>query len=355
MSSSLFGSLAFRFSASPELLATEALGYILDHSEHVTRAMGTLLRSFLPDAEDDLHFRTQVTGEDDRAVPDLIGFDSDDTPVCILEGKFWAGLTAHQPVTYLQRLPPGRAAALLFVAPRLRLPTLWGDLLERLRHQGMEAEERRSPVSGSRFARITSHHALILLSWDQLLEYLSDVALQAGDLTTRDDLRQLKGLCDKIDTEAFIPLRSEELTPYMAKRYMDFVQLVDELARLGKERGWFNTRGLRAAGNRMGYSQYLHFGNIQIALSFSPPFWFSLANTPLWMQIYGEEWNNPDETKKMKVLLNPLKQHHPPRLFDLPSQPALVPLFLTPETEKEKLLKNLMEQIERTGQLIRVL
>jgi hypothetical protein len=43
---------------------------------------------------------------------------SDGSTPLLVEAKFWAGLTGHQPVSYWQRLPVEQPAMLLFLVPR---------------------------------------------------------------------------------------------------------------------------------------------------------------------------------------------------------------------------------------------
>ena len=50
--------------------------------------------------------RTQAAGED-GAKPDLAGWDQDDQLRVLIEAKFWAGLTAQQPVVYLRTTSEG--------------------------------------------------------------------------------------------------------------------------------------------------------------------------------------------------------------------------------------------------------
>ena len=48
-------------------------------------------------------------------------YDGDCNLVALIESKFWAELTAHQPVTYWEGLPDDRRAVLLFLAPDYRV------------------------------------------------------------------------------------------------------------------------------------------------------------------------------------------------------------------------------------------
>jgi hypothetical protein len=55
-------------------------------------------------APTDLHFETQHATED-QGRPDLVGIDDGGSVRVLVEAKFWAGFTEHQPVHYLDYLP----------------------------------------------------------------------------------------------------------------------------------------------------------------------------------------------------------------------------------------------------------
>ena len=101
----LFGHLANQFSHQPENLATESLHYLLSRSNNAKKVLIDLLSETKIKLPLDINFQTQVSG-DDHSIPDLIGTDINGNNVVIIESKFWAGLTEHQPTTYLKRLLP---------------------------------------------------------------------------------------------------------------------------------------------------------------------------------------------------------------------------------------------------------
>ena len=100
-----------------EVLATAGLGYILEQSAECRQSLQALVDACGASVSADLDYRTQATG-DDAAIPDLVGTRPGAGPELIIEGKFWAGLTANQPCTYLKRLQVGSA----------RLPPLRGPI-----------------------------------------------------------------------------------------------------------------------------------------------------------------------------------------------------------------------------------
>lgn len=106
----LLSSLAFRFASHPENLAVEALAHILRASATARRAMVEAVTAAGLELPGELTFDTQVSS-DGLGQPDLVGFDDKRRGVLIVEAKFWAGLTEHQPVSYLQQLPVGIPSA----------------------------------------------------------------------------------------------------------------------------------------------------------------------------------------------------------------------------------------------------
>src|SRR6266446_3116350 len=113
-----------RLSQENENVATEALTFIVDSSEHARTGLMKLLRGIAPDLPS-LRFRTQQT--EGSARPDMWGLDGG-TPRVFIENKFWAGLTENQPVEYLRLLAQFPSpVALLVVVPEARLQTVWRE------------------------------------------------------------------------------------------------------------------------------------------------------------------------------------------------------------------------------------
>ena len=125
--SSLLAYLAPRLTGRTEDIAVEALGYILSHSIAARSGLFELLRAGGAEIPEVVAVDTQSSK--DRTRPDLVGFDDQGRERLLVEAKFWAGLTDNQPQGYLDRLTDnGGATALLFVAPKARLETLWAEL-----------------------------------------------------------------------------------------------------------------------------------------------------------------------------------------------------------------------------------
>ena len=103
----------------------------------------------------------------------------------LVEAKFWAALTQHQPGTYLDRLlvggvHAGAPSVLLFVAPTKRLETLWAELCRRTVEGGWTLPRcvlRALP--GGR-----GPHGLVLASWRGLLQTMAARAGMDRDTAT---------------------------------------------------------------------------------------------------------------------------------------------------------------------------
>ena len=208
---SVLAHLTGRFVTQAENMATEALAYILCQHPAASDAFTAVARDFEPSLPEKLIFRTQAHGED-GAIPDLIGADANGEPL-LVEAKFWAGLTPNQPVTYLRRLPVG-SGLLLFIAPEARRELLWSELVRLSTVAGLEIGADRPGET----VRTVAGHTLALTSWKRALVAVRAGLELAGDHDGLSDLRQLEGLTELQDREAFLPIGPGEFTSSTAQR-----------------------------------------------------------------------------------------------------------------------------------------
>jgi hypothetical protein len=340
MTATLFGHLAFSFASSPENMATEALAYILS-SSHAARAafckfvsQGTLS---LPES---LYFETQVGGEDD-AQPDLVGFDSLRRPVLIIEAKFWAGLTSNQPSTYIKRLLSSPDGVVLFIAPQRRLTGLWPEIIARCNPAPAAPVHQATPGIGLIAASLTDHHAIALTSWKATLGAVR-VALEAEhDLRALSDLSQLEGLCQRMDEEAFLPIRTEELGPEIARRIINYCGLVDELAKALVDRQLVPKEGVNSGASAGQYRRYMFVATYACNLQFSADWWASHRETPLWFQIQDKGYKFPSGAKEA---LSFLEARMPPGIL-ITKDSVLVPLALPTRQERPEVVQALLAQL----------
>ena len=86
----------------------------------------------------------------------------------------------------------------------------------------------------------------MLTSWAELLDRMDSQASTARESHTECDIRQLRGLAEQMDEEAFLPLRPEELSPEFPRRLTNLRKLVDDVIKCLKEREFGISRGAKA-------------------------------------------------------------------------------------------------------------
>ena len=195
-------SLLAHIVGNDEPTATKALTYILRSSQDIAQAFADGALSpprFTPG-----RIVSELAHGDTR--PDITIDDADGVIRAFVENKFWAGLTAQQPVDYLKALPEDRLTALLFIVPEQRIPTVWSELKKRCRDAGLDLtdESSRRVRIGSRF--------MLVASWNHILDLLRNAAAAGGRDDIERDVAQLRGLTDRVDSNAFLPLRPDEIT-----------------------------------------------------------------------------------------------------------------------------------------------
>src|SRR5687767_6017669 len=131
--SGLFSHLAARFGSNPEVLAAEALAYLLTSSAAMRAAVVEVCSIAAPGlagATNGLRFRAAPPGADGQA-PTLLGVDGEGVTRFVVDPRFWSPLAEDQPVQLLRQLTVGRGGALLVLAPAQRFTSLWAELRRR--------------------------------------------------------------------------------------------------------------------------------------------------------------------------------------------------------------------------------
>lgn len=196
-----------RLSQENENVATEALAFIVDSSAAARRGLMKVLLGVAPELPA-LRFRTQQTENDAR--PDMWGYDAANLRV-LIENKFWAGLTENQPVQYMRLLEKcSKPAVLLVVVPTAREETVWRELQRRLNSSKILVANRDTGAGIVHAADTEAGTILALTSWPRLLSAIEVELLDEPQ--SRNDLQQLRALCEAADSDAFVPISSTELT-----------------------------------------------------------------------------------------------------------------------------------------------
>ncbi len=283
-----------RLSQEYENVATEALAFIVNSSEGARTGLMKMLHGIAPELPLSLRFDTQHSFDsqqtEGRARPDMWGFDGA-VPRVFIENKFWAGLTPNQPVEYLREIAGcPNPAVLLMVVPEARLETVWREC-DRLLHAASVPPSPRNPSAGvHRSATICFIPALAInpilaiTSWAKLLSAID--AELTDEPRSRNDLSQLRSLCDAADAE-YAPFSLTELTD---QRIPTFVRQLTEVMQravdVGVTAGILSIRGLMPQSNWERQGRYIRFPNGRIVdawIGTDFSLWQKPGPTPIWL------------------------------------------------------------------------
>lgn len=303
----LLANIIPRLTGRLENAAVESLGYILGKSQASRAELNNLARkggAVLPPI---IMVRTEVSGQAGEQVtrPDLVGFDADNKERLLIEAKFWAGLTGDQVNRYLGRLPNDGPAALMFLAPEARIETLWPELQYRVEQAGKGLEQREDVPAGMRGAVVTNaernatNQHLMLVSWRSLLFDLHAAAERAMETSgITEDIRQLHGLTELMDSKEFLPFHKEDFNPVFARRLIDLSSVYESLISRCRRQDWVKVH--RRKHDWTGYGIFLEIAGYHTWFGFYYQPWArGEAETPFWIQLWGLNAHNPSIVKEV--------------------------------------------------------
>lgn len=153
---------------------------------------------------------------------------------------------------------------------------------------------------GMRMGRASEHDAalglttidngqlVVVVPWSQMLAQVHGCLDESGDTGGLANLAQLRGLCDRADSEAMLPIHDSELGSEIARRLYDFQEIVDAVTDELLRRWSVSVRGLRAVGGKGYYGRSvssLESGHV-IQLSFLTWSWANRFPTPFWLRVW---------------------------------------------------------------------
>jgi hypothetical protein len=335
-----------RLSQENENVATEALAFILDSSERGRSGLMKLLRGIAPDLPA-LRFRTQQT--DGSARPDMWGLDGG-TPRVFVENKFWAGLTKNQPMEYLRLLAKyPNPTVLLVVVPEARLETVWRDFKRQLNTPDVSTSDRNSPANVVYVAAIDFGPALAtvpilaITSWANVLFAIE--AEIADEPQHRNDLLQLRALCDAADDDASAPFSSTELTNQRTPAFVLHLNLVIQRAvDLGVTEGVLNIKGLMPMSNWERAGRYISFPKaMSVGAWFGTDFrrWRERGSTPMWLVFQANEFGRGLE---VRAILEPWAEQRK-LVCSVQADGFGVGIDLVPGEEQEHVIRSIVKRL----------
>ena len=121
--------------------------------------------------------------------------------------------------------------------------------------------------------------SLAATSWGRVLDALANV-----DEETREEVRQLRGLTERMDVEAFLPILPEEPTNVdLARRLINYADLVEPIVDELRNRGVADTQGLMPTHGYHSAGRYLRVhGRFGLWFGVDLRAWRDTGKTPLW-------------------------------------------------------------------------
>ncbi|MGZ5243050.1 MAG: hypothetical protein ACXWEY_06695 [Bacteroidia bacterium] len=292
---SLLGQFYSRIKGSQEDIASEGLTYILQRSKVARLAINKVIKSDCNLDFEDISFTTQNIG-DQLERPDISGYNLDGKEVLILEAKFWAALTHNQPIEYLYRLKEN--SALIFICPTLRVRPVFDELLKRV-----TAIQLNHTVNvDAHLIGFENNKFLFVKTWNEILNTIRLHLVQENEQALISDIDQIIGLCDTIDSNSFLPLQSDDLSPKFAKRINSYYDLIDKVVDELKKKGLAVTKDLRSAAQKYSYTRYFKTPELGASLNIKFEFWAECADTPIWINFKddtsGKIWIARNEFRK---------------------------------------------------------
>ena len=323
--------------------AVEALGYILSSSPTARNLLQNILREGCTQINS--ISRVETWGKDEKgAIPDLVCFDEDGTKHVLIEAKFWARLTKYQPNQYLNQLQQDRQdrpAALLFVAPKSRLYSLWPELCERVKKKEPKFELAIDSDSGDlRTASIGGgKHRLLLTSWAALLERMETQACEARDTVALGDIKQLRGLTNRADPDLSLPWSPGELGSEFARRMEGLRRLVDDSISCGRSAGFLKPKSV-AAGGGGGYGRQIQLGGVAAGFGIEIFAWARYCNTPLWLRFGRDKYGQLKQAGLTDEMFDPG-----------PTWDFRIPIKLPAGVDYDKVLSSVVSRLKSIARL----
>jgi hypothetical protein len=339
-----------RFSSVNEDVATDALAYILESSPAARRGMQNLIAGCAATIPE-LTFKTQQTEGSIR--PDMWGY-AGTQPHVYIENKFWAGLTDNQPVSYLKELAKcGTPSVLLVVAPEKRQLTLWRELQARLQAAGISIADDTPQGGNTHVVNTSAGPVMALTSWTALLSTLEMQTVD--DPAARNDISQLRALCEAADSEAFLPISAETLsdqrTPKLMLQLSDLVQgIVDK--GVSKKVLFIDRLRPQSSAERIG--RYSHFGEdrrVGSWLGIHFRLWRSYGRTPLWVVLSNTAWGRADF---MQSIIAPWAKEHAVFTTRDENGDYVIALQIPANEEKSAVVSAIVNQLEAMYHLMPV-
>ena len=219
-----------------------------------------------------------------------------------------------------------------------------------------DREEIRSsaftPSGASYVAKVHGGKTLVVTNWDEVLTRIASKLEQAEDPNELADLRQLQGLAEKADTEAFVPLTAADITGATGRRIVQFNQILEEVWKKVLRSEGVSKKGAGRSVGQGFYGQYFTMHGFPCLIIFWAERWAKFGISPIWLRIKDQKGQFPE------LLRGPLaKALRDPAWLKAEEQGSnmglWVPLRLTEGREKDVVVQDVVSQIEQVGGVLK--
>jgi hypothetical protein len=256
---------------------------------------------------------------------------------------------AYQPIAYLKLLPKNLESVLLFVVPEARRNSIWERLAFRCQRAGVELTNSSSSQTLTA-ANASQYHRLAITGWDALLNRLEEALISADDRSTTNDVVQLRGLCEMMDDQAFLPLHADEITNLnVPRRIIDYSNLVQEIADIAVQQGICRRDKLRPTHRWYGAGAYLLLGKLGMWFGVDAERWARLGVSPIWC-----EFSSDEDFGKSRIVRERLRGWNvslPQRAYD-DGRSVVIPIVLKCGVEKHLVTKHAVAQLQQIRGLL---
>lgn len=345
----LFGHLATLLRGREDL-ATDALHYLLQISpaRKFIRSQFKLILNVAESALPEIvRYETRL-GQPGGGIPDMIGFAEDGSCYVVIENKFYARLTDHQPNTYLSaHLPQG--GLLIFIVPDSRKRSIQFEISEKL-NQSKEDWMPPDPNYGLSFYRVDKSNTVAVVGWGGVLKAFEAIPEHNKDKNlaqAAEDIRQLRGLCQIMDAaDTFLPFREADLQDQETPRkILNIINLVKETLDEATRRKIISRKEIYPEFESAGYKVYFKREHMWFGAFYWA--WQHFGFSPLWL------YSSKDDKSHLRIRqsLQSWMDLSPPRAFELEGD-IYIPIYIKPDTTKDGVIHYGLEQLREITERI---
>ena len=282
-----------------EPAATQGLAYILRSKKEVGA-------EFIHRLGLDLGFefgRVESERRCEGGQPDLTVFDCEGRYRIFIENKFWAPLSAKQPVQYLHALPEDLRSGLVFIVPEQQINPVWEEL-KRLSRDDYEFGTESTADTMAQLQMGT--RTMCVTSWRHVLDVLKQISPNDH---VKSDVLQLGGLVGVDETDGFAPLRGEDFKRVsMPKRILEYCKLVQPIIDELKSRRIVRD-DIRTTHDWDGIGRHFYLfdgSELGLGVAFEP--WGNTGITPLWLEVYLRNSNLGKDYHRLEVCFDDVQK-----------------------------------------------